>query len=460
MIPYGTGTPMPIDSGNFNPASFGEFHYADLSVDADSGVISCFYELRGSQTTVPFEEHWRVPVGENGAADAREFEALARLLYLSVGLSYYKAAAPERICIPGTWAENEVDFLEKLIEKGLAEFAARNELPLPLRVTVDVDQVAPTQEGRTPSTLAEGQVVLTPVGGGKDSCVAIESLRAAGYEQILFAVGDFDPIRNVAARAGLPLITAQRQLDPRLLAINSDGALNGHVPVTAMNSVAACLSALSVGAAAVAMANEKSASIATRQIDGVSVNHQWSKSLEFEGLLRGSLTAGAVPVDYFSILRPYSEHRIAREFAKLRRYHDVFVSCGSAFKANARRRAQWCGRCDKCRFVALVLSPFLDIDYVEAVVGNSAASDSDVAGWADLLGMGQARPYDCIGTEEESRLSMVSARASWQRNPAFNSLASQLRDWQLTPKEAEEVMDAGEIHFCPPGLEAVLDANR
>src|SRR5690606_2990232 len=134
---------------------------------------------------------------------------------------------------------------------------------------------------------------LVPIGGGKDSVVSVESLRVAGLDPIQFAVNSNSIHDRVAEASGLPLVTARRRLDPNLLALNADGALNGHAPVTAMHPLLAAAQALRLGRGPVVVSSERSASDPTLEWDTpegrVPVNHQWSKSLDGELALTAAL---------------------------------------------------------------------------------------------------------------------------------------------------------------------------
>ena len=241
---------------------------------------------------------------------------LLRLLSLAASLSYFKAFAPGRIEVAGGLTTRERQFLDELTKNGLGEFAYLNELPevFQTRIAGPTLREEPTSAGESPVP----QRVLVAVGGGKDSIVSIEALKTAGYEVGLFSVNGYKPIEDTAVAAGIPLQTARRRLDPELFRLNAEGAPNGHVPVTAVNSVIAVLTALALGYDTVAFSNEASSSYGNVVWHGRTVNHQWSKGLEFERLLRASLPAGAPT--YVSLLRPLTELRIARRFAEHRGY--------------------------------------------------------------------------------------------------------------------------------------------
>src|SRR5438477_374776 len=166
------------------------------------------------------------------------------------------------------------------------------------------------------------------------------------------------PSASTAAVAGLPRLIARRRLDPALPALNRAGALNGHVPITAIVSCVALLTAALRGFDAVAMANERSASSGNIDWQGVEVNHQFSKGLRAERLLQAALAEIGAGVQSFSVLRPASELAIARAFAGMAPYHRAFTSCNAIFRTDpALRASSWCCDCPKCRFVFLALAP-------------------------------------------------------------------------------------------------------
>ena len=123
------------------------------------------------------------------------------------------------------------------------------------------------------------------------------------------------------------------------------------------------------------MANERSASSGNLTHDGVDVNHQFSKGLEAERLLRAALAETRPDTDYFSLLRPPRSSRIARAFAALPAYHRAFTSCNAVFRLDPQLRAtSWCGDCPKCRFVFLALAPFMGRAELTAIFAGATCS--------------------------------------------------------------------------------------
>ncbi len=276
--------------------------------------------------------------------------------------------------------------------------------------------------------------MLVPVGGGKDSAVALEIVRRSGLPLALFSVGDAAPILRTAQAAGLPLLTARRRLDPGLAELNARGALNGHVPITAIVACIALLTAALHGFDAVALANERSASEPNRTWRGAEVNHQFSKSERAETLLAAAVAEAAPGLRIFSVLRAASELSIARAFARLDRYHAAFTSCNRIFRLDpSLRAASWCCDWDKCRFVVLILAPFLDPEALHAIFGAAMLDDeAQYEGFAQLTGTGGYKPFR-------------SASARWARGGAAIRLLAADGHWleqRVVRRLAAEVLPA------------------
>ena len=413
------------------------FRYREYAVDAERGVLTCRYELDGREfterVTLPPGEHWHT--GQARAA--------ARLVFLLSGVSYYKTAAPPVIDF-GTTAltQAEESFLREFYLQGLAEFAYRNHLELtPLHLRA---QRAPDQPPAPPGPTGPRRA-LVPFGGGIDSIVTVEQVRRQA-DVALFVVSRpadrFDAIEQPAAVTGLPVVRAEREIDPQLLRSAELGFLNGHVPVTGILSAIAVLAAVLTGRDAVVMSNEWSASIPTLEFGGHPVNHQYSKSEEFEAAFRGVLADQGSAPEYFSWLRDRTELWVGREFAALTRYHDSFRSCNKAFYTErARRFAYWCGQCDKCCFIDLILAPFLPAETLRrifAVAGEPLDDPGLAAKFRSLLGAG-AKPFECVGEVTECRAAVLLAARRDDRTDSglLQELAAEVAGWPDAPSQAE-----------------------
>jgi UDP-N-acetyl-alpha-D-muramoyl-L-alanyl-L-glutamate epimerase len=412
----------------FVPASFRTFRATDRAYDPTSRTVTLRYAL---DDRVEFTETLTFE-GVTGADDAGRasagpsgpgFDRALLHLHVAAGTSYYKTAAPPEVLVAGAaLTPAESVFHHHLYDDGLREFAVANGLPVPRDVTVTGDGSAPPAGPPPTGALSPGLVV--PIGGGKDSMVLIEAVRHLAPR--LFAVNPHPLVVALAAEAGLDLLVVRRRLDPGLAELHRAGAMNGHVPITAIVSLVAAVGAFVDGYDTVAMAVERSASEETVSVGGVPVNHQYSKSRDLELLLADLLATTVSPdLTWGSALRPYSELAISRAFAGLTRYHGTFCSCNTAFRQDAAAGDRWCGDCPKCRFVGLMLAPFLDRAALADIIGRDLFADpAQVPGFAALMSDAD-KPFECVGERRESAaaLHLLATRPQWRDAPVVAALA-------------------------------------
>jgi hypothetical protein len=435
-------------AARFDPARFESFRF--VAREIDDGHVTLRYAL---DEQIEFVERFELPPGTRATpADRARVDGLLALLHWVAGVSYFKTAVPRVVrCETGAPPPASAALLEALYSEGLGEFAYTNELPALPRPAFPVSPHVPSGDGQRP--LAR---VLVPIGGGKDSAVALESVRRSGVELALFSVGDAPPIARTAEVAGLPRLLVRRRLDPGLAALNRAGALNGHVPITAIVSCVALLTAALHGFDAVAMANERSASSGNLSWDGVDVNHQFSKSLRAERLLRAAVAEVTADVEIFSVLRPASELAIARAFARMERYHPAFTSCNTIFRLDPELRGtSWCCDCPKCRFVFLALAPFSDPAHLREVFGRDLLDDEDqLAGFALLTATGGHKPFECVGEEQESiaAIRLLADDPRWREHRVVRRLVAEVLPQTAGAGDPAAVLELSDDHDVPPAL--------
>jgi hypothetical protein len=393
------------------------FRYEGLTTDAQQGLLTCRYSLDGRE----FAE--RVTLEPGPGWDTPAAQAAARIVYLLAGVSYYKTAAPPVIDLGGTPLTGaERDFLREFYLSGLGEYAYRNGLDLS-DLRLDAPHAPDAQPQPVPHPSGEPRSrPLIPFGGGIDSIVTVEGIRRHAPDSALFVAsrpGDtYAAIERPAAVSGLPVIRAGREIDPQLLRSAELGFRNGHVPVTGIISAIAVLAAVLSGRDTVVMSNEWSASVPTIEHDGQPVNHQWSKSAAFEASFRDLLQAGQAKLPgYFSALRDRTELWVAERFARLTQYHGTFRSCNRAFYVDpGKRLGHWCGECDKCCFIDLILAPYMSAAQLRAVFAADGGGSEPLdkaelkPKFETLLGSG-TKPFECVGEVSECRAAVLLAAA-------------------------------------------------
>ncbi len=392
------------------------------------------------------------------AERASAFEAALDLLHFIAGVSYYKAGVPPTIAVETRWPDAATAaFLDELYLHGLGEFAWANRLDLDGRIRFPLGE---TPAG--PATdLGLSRRALVPIGGGKDSLVSIELLKATGEPATAVWVGNSPLIEACAARTGLPMLNIARSISPVLFDYNRLGAWNGHIPVTAINSAILVVAALLYGFDAILFSNERSASSATLEADGREVNHQWSKGWRFEDGFRALLHAGvASDLDYCSLLRPLSELAVAARFARETRYDEVFSSCNRNFRILGPRPAdRWCGQCPKCHFVFLALAPFMPKPRLLAIFGRNLLDDEALApGFDALVEYRDHKPFECVGEGRESRAAFAAlARlAEWREDALIERYAREIAPQLADVPTLDSLLEPAGPHHVPPALRAAL----
>ena len=422
--------------------------FPKYAFDPATGTATFDYVLDGPEP-LEFTETITFPISDTAPTDA--FYKVLDLLHVVAGVSYYKVGAPEKIHAPKPVPQAAVDLFTAVYTKGLAEYAYRNQLPYVLGLSVETPGVT---EKAPEITDNSGRRPLSPVGGGKDSIVTLEILRDAGLDPVPFSVNPNWVITAVNEASGLEALQAKRQLDPRLFELNKAGALNGHIPVTAINSLIAIATATLHGLGPVVMSNERSASDPNLIWNGHEINHQWSKGAEAEGLLRAAVTAHAgLTEPYFSLLRTLSELHIAQLYARHDRYDHVVTSCNKAFLLHDPT-ARWCGDCPKCRFVFLAMAPAMKRERLIGIFGHDLfADEKQVPGFLELLGIDAHKPFECVGEVEESlvALAMLDYDA-----PVLTALraAVPLSAWAQAARD--EVLTPGGLGYAPPAYAKAL----
>jgi hypothetical protein len=385
-----------------------------------------------------------------------------RLLHLIAGVSYYKAAVPPEIVIEGELPDAATAaFLTDLYENGLGEFAYRNGLNLRGKIRFPhADAPAPA----APALGLSGQAIVA-IGGGKDSLVSIESLRALGVPQTVAWIGASPLIAACAERTGLPTLNVQRSLSPLLFELNKAGAYNGHIPVTAINSAILTVAALLHGAGQVVFSNERSASYGSLIPGAGEVNHQWSKGWAFERAFAAQVRERiAADLHYYSLLRPFSELAVARRFARIEGYDRHFSSCNRNFHILGERPAQrWCGACPKCQFVFLALAPFMPKPRLVAIFGRNLLDEPELApGFDALMEYRDHKPFECVGEGRESRAAMdlLADSPAWREDALVRRYAREIRPQLAEADRAlAPLLEASDDHGIPGGLWERLRAN-
>ena len=436
------------------------FRFLDCAYDPETGVVSLSYAFDDGPELVERITFPHAPWPPEASRQAAFGRALG-ILHLIAGVSYYKAGLSPRIEVGDASAlDGLTDFLNELYLKGLAELAHVNGLDLRGRIRF------PSNGGNAGGTrpLILPERALVAMGGGKDSLVGLDLVRTSAIAAMPVCVGESVLIGETVRAAGLPLIRIGRTLAPEIAEMNRQGAWNGHIPVTAINSAILLCAAILYGFRYIVFSNERSADEATLLNDeGAEINHQYSKGSEFERAFRRIIQSCVSPdLEYFSILRPFSELEIVRRFAGMKKFHGVYSSCNRNFHLDGPRTGgRWCLECPKCRFAALSLALFLSPDEIRAIQGGDLLDDPmQEDGFRELCALGRDKPFECVGEAGESRAAMqaLTGRKEWRDHAVVRALGPELE--RVQSPRLEDLLKPSDRHDIPRDLLGRLEISR
>jgi len=367
-------------------------------------------------------------------------------------ISYWKAACPPIIQVmPVKLTANQSNWWKKLYFNGLGEFFYLNSINTENNSFVNIKSLGETEF--LPQAFEVENEYIVPIGGGKDSAVTLSILKANGNRIIPLIMNPRGATIETVKAAGLSLdetLLIYRTIDPVLIDLNNQGFLNGHTPFSAMLAFYTLICSALTGYRNIVLSNEGSANEST--IPGTGINHQYSKSLEFEKDFRfyyKEYISGSF--NYFSLLRPLSELQIAKIFSKSTEYHDVFRSCNEGSKTDS-----WCGKCPKCLFTFIMLSAFQGLDEAERIIGRAMLNDPEnEITFDELTGYAATKPFDCVGTtlEVKQALAMI---VNQQKNRPLPYLLSRFVDKMTEKIPQPDFSKIEEAHFIPDNLVHLL----
>jgi len=320
--------------------------------------------------------------------------------------SYWKATcSPEILIKAGPLNSEQTKWWKDLIFKGLGQFFYENKINFRKSnfLKIKTRKLLESESNNFSSGEIKDQI-LVPIGGGKDSIVTLEKLKKRGEKIGCFLVNPTKAMRKIVKVAEIKdSVIVKREINPTLLELNKRGFLNGHTPITAVMSFLSLFCAVLFNYKNIAFSNEKSADEGNVRYLGKIINHQWSKSSEFEKKLKNYCQKYLVKgINYFSYLRKYTELEIAKMFTKYPQYFSVFSSCNVVLAKKLKKR--WCGNCPKCLFVYVTLYPFLKKKQLLKIFGiDIFESKKLLPTMKGLINPEIAKPFECVGTKRESR---------------------------------------------------------
>lgn len=380
------------------------FEFVSYEIQSDKKMINFNYRARDLYLT----EKITLPTPIPSFINPLLLKNILNDLHLILGITYFKMYCPKKIISPYHLTKAQADFWNTVYTKGLGEFFYKNKIDFRGLINFpyfDISSTQPIQLRQLDE--AKKNKFLVGIGGGKDSIVAIEQLKKQKKEITGFILDAQTTPPNIQIEVSKTMeinyLTVKRQLDSQVFDLRS--TYNGHIPITAIYSFIALLLATIYDYSSIIIPNGKSANFGNVNYLGAEINHQWSKSEEFEKLFQEYVKQNITSnIDFSSNLRSYSEMEIAKMFSVHKKYFPIFSSCNRNYKINGNiNQKRWCGECAKCAFVFIILSAYLSKKEVVEIFNKNLLDDPKLIPlYQDLIGKGKMKPFDCVGTFEES----------------------------------------------------------
>lgn len=372
------------------------FNYDGYNIIKKGKEIEVIYQY-SIDNLDSFTTKWSFPLSVN--YDEKILDKLIFSLGLVEAISYYKITCPKIVNIKcGSLSKEKEKFWKKLFYNGLGEFMYKNNINIEenelLSFIYNSSNDTPTHDENS------YKGIIIPVGGGKDSCVSLELLK--DENSATYCINPNETIKNIINRCDIKNnLSVKREFDSKMLEYNKQGYLNGHTPFSAIVAFSSFITAFLNGYKYIALSNESSANETT--VKGSFVNHQYSKSLEFENdFINYVKELCDSDIHYFSFLRPLKEIQIAYLFSRYEKYFDIFRSCNVGSK-----KGIWCCDCAKCLFVYIILSPFIKEDKLINIFGKKVLDNLNLENdFRGIIGVNEVKPFECVGTRDEVVLSL------------------------------------------------------
>lgn len=424
-----------------------------------TGNVATFsYSYTNGADSFAFQEEHTFPFETK---DSRTLRALA----IATSISYFKLHLAPHIHVDWTLTETETDFWEWLFRNGFSELVYQNRLNWNVIAKIKVtcgEGITPTQQ--KPSVFEKKAIV--GIGGGKDSSLAVELLKKLNIPVFGFAtkVRTIPLISENAKALNIPLYEVHRKTDPQLLTLKENVYL-GHIPVSLIYALTGVLIAEHEKSTYVVVGNETSADESNTTWLGRSVNHQWSKTGEFEQKLQDFVHQTITPeITYFSILRPLGGLRVTNLFAKMCGHtFSAFSSCNKNFTIEQSGVNRWCGTCAKCLGTNMLLSGTVSLEKrVQIFDADLYQNESLSPLLKELLGLSPIKPFDCVATRAEMSFAAIHDE-HLKESPLGKTLSE--AEWALIAQEAknaDELLTKYHDNFIPreinDPLRAIIEA--
>jgi len=429
------------------------FIYKSYKIHENANQIALHfhYQLDEEGKITDFFHRLHIKKNEKMSTDF-SMENIVFHIGMAEAISYYKIALPKEFVIEcGILNQAQKEWFAKLYFHGLGEYFYLNGIKIGQE-----ELVCFTCKGETFHKISQTveENIIIPIGGGKDSLVSYALLKDAFPDALMFSMNPIVASQEVLKQHPRHAIELRRELDlEKIFDYNARGYLNGHIPFSSIVGFISIWLGLLYRTKYVVLSNESSANEENIVYNGQKINHQYSKSLEFEDDFRRYISQYVTEdVVYFSFLRPLDEIHIAQLFATFaKEYFFTFRSCNVGSKRN-----EWCGKCPKCLFTYIMLCNYIDDETLQRIFGKDMLNDIELQELFDGLSQSDAvKPFECVGTYDEVNYALGKKYYSYREDV----LPALLKNY--TPKEREYALHVNydEQNNLPTKFKKILKSH-
>jgi UDP-N-acetyl-alpha-D-muramoyl-L-alanyl-L-glutamate epimerase len=384
---------------------FDSYTFSPVSLTAQFNYM--FDDGRTFQETIVFDEA--------GEYDQAVLDKALFLAFVLIGTSYYKTFPVSEVSFLNHVIDGEqARFFNTVYQEGLSQFAFENDLSRDQLAHFVSSQALAGEEVHA----YEGNGMIALQSGGKDSLLAATLLNKAAIDFLPWYVTSSNEHPKILDGFGNSVHVTRRLLDRgALLKAQSDGGMNGHIPVTYVLQSLALIQAILLNKDTIIVSIAHEGEEAHDWIDDLAVNHQWSKTWSAEQQFMNYVNRYvATGFCIGSPLRQYSELKVAELFVQYawEDFGHSFSSCNvmNYQQGHSNETLGWCGECPKCANSYLLFAPFLDAVELQSLFHGKDlfAKASLEETFKGLLGIdGVMKPFECVGETDELRLAYHKA---------------------------------------------------
>ncbi|MDD5098301.1 MAG: hypothetical protein PHD31_01105 [Candidatus Pacebacteria bacterium] len=380
------------------------------------------YEIKGSDLVISFcfrtkeiEFNPCVVIKDISLKDFKKTDSsVLDNLVFNLGMiemfSYWKATCSKRIIVrAGKLDKKQINWWKDILINGMGQFFYENKINF---TASDFIEIISEGKGKVKKGKVSRKGILIPVGGGKDSAVTLELMKKFSKDVDCFSLNPTSNTVDMFKVFGYGrMIVCERKIEDKLLQMNRKGYLNGHTPFVAYLSFLTVLVSVLFNKKYIVFSNEDSSNEGNVKWLGKEINHQYSKTYDFENKFRKYCSEYLVnDLEYFSVLRLLYEIQIARIFSYMKDYFPVFLSCNESQKTYSgikKKAGKWCGACSKCLFVYMILCPFISKEELLSIFGQDLFEKKELLETLkELIGEKKVKPFECVGTRKEALVAM------------------------------------------------------